>query len=500
MSHPLPRVSKLRLLALATTALSLSTAACGSEVDTDLAGHGSPSKDLPRATTATPSPATDGRSLGANLPANIPAGLGHTFAVGGSHSCIVLAGAVKCWGYNYYGQLGLGDTMNRGDKPHDMGIALSVVDLGGRAAVSIAAGESHTCAILDDGSVACWGENMSGQLGRGDAVTSWGGSPGQMGASLGRVNLGAGVIAKALSLGTNHSCALLSDDTVKCWGDNSHGQLGIGSTSSRGKFLTDMGDALERVSLGSGRHAKALATGGLHTCAILDNDTLKCWGDNRHGQLGLGDTIDRGTSPLNVGDGLPPVSLGLAVTKVLEVAASSYGTCARLQMGGGTQLKCWGDNALGQLGAGDTNDRGNTPGSTGDGLAPVNLGAGVSPVQIAMGWDHTCALLDTGEAKCWGSNGVGQLGLGDTIDRGSLPNQMGDSLPRLSFGGAAQVTQIGIGISHSCARFDDGKVKCWGYNAAGQLGLESFSDVGDEPGETASTFATADLGQGGPLN
>lgn len=491
--------SKHSLLVLLAATTSLSSVACGSSADTGLSGDGSPAV-LPPSTTKGAPAAEGARSFGANLPASIPLGAGQTFAVGGSHSCVVLAGSVKCWGYNYYGQLGLGDTTNRGDKPNDMGLSLAVVDLGGRKASSIAAGESHTCAILDDGSVACWGENMSGQLGRGDAVASWGGAPEQMGAGIVKVDLGLGVVAKALSLGTNHSCALLSDDTVKCWGDNSHGQLGTGDTASRGKSKFELGDALPRVALGTGRHVKALASGGLHTCAILDNDALKCWGDNRHGQLGYGDTQDRGTTSATLGDALPSVMLGPLVTKVHQVATSSYGTCAVVASGASTMLKCWGDNSLGQLGAGDTNDRGHTPGTVGDALTPVDLGAGLSPLYVAMGWDHTCALLSTGEAKCWGSNTVGQLGLGDTVDRGRAPGQMGDALPRLTFGGASQVTYLGIGISHSCARFDDGEVKCWGYNAAGQLGIDSFADVGDEPGETAQTFATTDLGQGGPVN
>lgn len=492
--HHLQRLQHLRLVTLVAVAASTQVA-CGSYDPVSSSGDEAPSRRTTPA-VATPanaaSPAPTKRSdFGAGARQGLPS---RRLAVGGFHACSLDAGVIKCWGYNYFGQLGVGDTATRGDKPGDMGSALQAVDLGGHEAVAIAAGESHTCAILDNGGVTCWGENGSGQLGRGDAVASWGNAPGQMGAGLVTVDLGVGLTAKALSLGTNHSCALLRDDSVKCWGDNSHGQLGQGDTLSRGTTPASLGTGLAPVSLGHARTAKALATGGLHTCAILSDDTLKCWGDNRHGQLGYGDMMDRGVTPLQVGDNLPAIFLGSDITRVLQVATSTYGTCAVLETSGSNILKCWGDNSLGQLGTGDTIDRGNTALSTGNAIPAVSLGMGVAPIKVAAAWDHTCALLDSGATKCWGKNEVGQLGLGDKLDRGSHPNQMGDALPALSFDAGDDLADLYVGVSHSCALMSGGAVKCWGYNSVGQLGQSNLSDIGDDAGEMGNALRAADIG------
>ena len=132
-----------------------------------------------------------------------------------------------------------------------------------------------------------------------------------MGNSLPTVSLGAGRSAKTLSLGWLHSCALLDNNLVKCWGANSDGQLGLGDTSNRGDGGGEKGDSLPTVNLGSGRSVKKLALGANHGCALLDNDTLKCWGFNMSGQLGLGDTSGRGSAGGQMGDSLPAVDVDL---------------------------------------------------------------------------------------------------------------------------------------------------------------------------------------------
>merc|ERR1712014_430620 len=107
-----------------------------------------------------------------------------------------------------------------------------------------------------------------------------------MGDSLAAIDLGSGRSAKALASGFHHTCAILDNDEVKCWGQNYNGQLGYGDTSNRGDDSGEMGDSLAAIDLGTGRSAKALAHGYTHTCAILDNDEVKCWGKNVGGQLG----------------------------------------------------------------------------------------------------------------------------------------------------------------------------------------------------------------------
>jgi E3 ubiquitin-protein ligase HERC3 len=217
-------------------------------------------------------------------------------AVGRFSSCALGSnGVVKCWGFNNAGLLGLGDTTERGDLPGQMGNNLGAVDLGtGRTAKEITVGIPNACAVLDNGTVKCWGYNPSGQLGLGDTINR-GDLPGEMGDNLPAVDLGTGRTARAV-VGGPATCALLDNGTVKCWGRNQSGELGLGDTTDRGDLPGEMGDNLPAVDLGSGRTAQAIAVGvgGEWTCALLDNGTVKCWGENTNGELGLGDTTSHG--------------------------------------------------------------------------------------------------------------------------------------------------------------------------------------------------------------
>jgi alpha-tubulin suppressor-like RCC1 family protein len=190
-----------------------------------------------------------------------------------------------------------------------MGDNLPAVDLGtGKTASAIATGNEHACALLNDGSVKCWGHNDSGQLGLGD--TSYrGDGPNEMGDNLPAVDLGTGKTASAIVAGGYHTCALLNDGTVKCWGFNIYGQLGLGDTSYRGDGPNEMWDNLPAINLGTGTTASAIVAGLYHTCALLNDDSVKCWGYNGHGQLGLGDNMYRGDQPNEMGDNLPAVKL-----------------------------------------------------------------------------------------------------------------------------------------------------------------------------------------------
>lgn len=415
-------------------------------------------------------------------------------AVGEAHTCLLDKGILKCWGANHYGQLGLGDNRHRGDAPGEMGEALPAVDLGaGRAAIDVAAGAAHTCALLDDGTVKCWGANDSGQLGLGD-VLHRGDDPQEMGDHLPVVPLGKGRRAKAIAVGAMHSCALLDDGAVKCWGLNETGQLGQGDTNNRGDQPGEMGDALPEIDLGAGSRATAIAAGLYHTCALLDDAAVKCWGGNEHGQLGLGDMARRGDGPGEMGDDLPAVELGEELFATAIAAGTSH-TCALL---GGGGLKCWGFNQSGQLGLGDTCRRGEGPNEMGDSLPEVALGAGLEAVAIAAGSSHTCALLDDGGVKCWGSNHTGELGQGDTRQRGDEPQEMGDSLPEIDLGSGRRAIAVSAGATHTCALLDDGTVKCWGGNTAGQLGLGDTLARGDEPGEMGDALPAVDPGRRDP--
>ncbi len=249
-----------------------------------------------------------------------------------------------------------------------------------------------------------------------------------MGDLLPAVALGVGKTANAIVTGDAHTCVRLTDGSVKCWGYNLYGQLGLGDGTNRGSLAAAMGDTLPTVKLGMGKTAKILAAGAYHTCAVLNDDALKCWGFNTYGQLGAGDTTTRGLAAVQMGDSLLPVALGTGKTAKAVTAGDGH-TCALLSDDG---IKCWGRNADGQLGLGDTANRGNGVGKMGDDLPLVALGAGTTQKAVVAGDFHNCALSSNGAVKCWGKNANGQLGLGDAATRGDGVGKMGDDLPLVS--------------------------------------------------------------------
>jgi hypothetical protein len=192
-----------------------------------------------------------------------------------------------------------------------------------------------------------------------------------------------------------------------------------------------MGDALPCVDLGTGRTARALASGWSSTCAILDNNRIKCWGSNLMGQLGLGDGDNRGDGPGEMGDALPYVDLGQGRT-VTAIAVSAFFSCATLD---GGALKCWGANQFGQLGLGDARARGGAPGEMGDALPAVDLGAGRRALGISTMYVSTCVLLDNARVRCWGDGLAGQHGSGLALILGDRPGETGDALPYADLGG-----------------------------------------------------------------
>jgi len=406
----------------------------------------------------------------------------------GDRTCALgSTGVVKCWGENRYGWLGLGDTRDRGVAPGDMGENLPGVSLGtGRRAIDI----DGSCAILDDRSLKCWGYNETGALGQGD-FHDRGDKPGEMGDALLPVDLGSGRVAVAVSVsaGSSAVCAILDDASLKCWGSNSNGLLGLGDEVYRGVAPGQMGDALPRVDLGSGRTVRNVSVGSLRACAILDDASVKCWGYNTLGLLGLGDTKHRGDDMGEMGNALAAVSLGSGSLGA-QVSVGSFHTCARFQSGA---VKCWGDGAFGELGLGDGKRRGQDLTEMGDALPFVDWGAGAA-TQISAGLWYTCALMSSGAVKCWGD--VRQLGLGESAieGRGDDPGEMGDALPAVNLGTGRFAKLISAGNQHSCALLDDGTVKCWGTNQHGQLGLGDREMRGDDPGEMGDALPAVDLG------
>lgn len=202
-------------------------------------------------------------------------------SAGGSHSCVLFSdGLVKCWGENYHGQLGQNDEVVRGKDNSTMGDLLPFVPLGDFSSTFVDSGGEFNCAMDLAGAVKCWGRNEYGQLGVGDNVTRGGPfTAGDMGDNLSAVSLGTGVEAEAIALGGMHACAIVNGGSLKCWGRNDKGQLGLNDTLSRGDGVNEMGDNLPTVDLGTGVVVTSVALGEAHTCAVIGDGDVKCWGE-----------------------------------------------------------------------------------------------------------------------------------------------------------------------------------------------------------------------------
>ena len=413
--------------------------------------------------------------------------------VGTSYCCVLHASVaqIRCWGSNQFGQLGQGNSVELGDDPGEMGDNLAAIDLGsGHSAKQVSAGGSHTCALLDDDSIKCWGSNQFGQLGHGNTV-ALGGNPDEMGDNLVAVDLGSGHSAKQVSAGGSHTCALLDDNSIKCWGSNQFGQLGQGNSVALGGNPDEMGDNLVAVDLGSGHSAKQVSAGGSHTCALLDDNSIKCWGSNQFGQLGQGNSVELGDDSNEMGDNLVAVDLGTG-RSAKQVSAGMDQTCALLD---DDSIKCWGyflHSFGGPDGSPIASTIGSNPSEMGDNLTTVDLGTGRSAKQVSAGV-HRCALLDNDSIKCWGYNSEGQLGQGKFDPLGDDPNEMGDNLAAVDLGSGRSARQVSAGQYHTCALLDDDSIKCWGGGGSA-LGQAFQGNVGDAVGEMGENLPPIDFG------
>jgi alpha-tubulin suppressor-like RCC1 family protein len=404
-------------------------------------------------------------------------------AAGSGHSCARLEeDRLYCWGRNRVGQVGNGTTEN-------MMAPVQIFPPGSTARVS--AGFDHTCARKTDGTLWCWGSGKEGQLGTGasgelgdrstpDQVLVWPGGPalapvdrvvaagwhtfafkddgtlwcwglgdeGQCGNGITdrtvvrrtpvpvRVRRGGPPLTEvaSASAGANHTCARMSDDSVRCWGGNLAGALGDSSTDDR------LWPVSVRDSGGDRLAATRLASALLHSCASGHDGALWCWGEGRYGQLGNGDTDSR-TAPLQA----------QVLAGAIDVDGGDRHTCA---LASDEQVWCWGNNAYGQLGDGDVAAS----------LVPVRVRSSLSPAtalyatRLAVGRFHSCARARDDSVWCWGHNGSGQLG--DSSENRSLAAQVPD---------LAGAGELSAGGDHTCAQVAD-QVRCWGSNRFGQLG------------------------------
>jgi alpha-tubulin suppressor-like RCC1 family protein len=403
-----------------------------------------------------------------------------TVTAGSAHACALTAtGELWCWGDNARGQLGAGDSLRRGSSLEDP--PLVAVDLAAGELRGVSAGGSHTCAWLDDGSVRCWGGNSNGELGLRDREDR-GDEPGELGTALPVVDFGPVRAAIAVSAGGRHTCALFDDGAVKCWGANESGQRGLGHVHAE---VGAQGD-LPSVDLGPEAHVIQIDAGEAHTCALLAGGRVKCWGSNEEAQLGIGSVETRGDEPEELGEALPSVALPVE-TPAVQVSAGDTHSCALLADG---EVWCWGSNTAGQLGTGTTSSRGR--GAVGDdpGFLSVDLGEGVTALAVSAGANHSCALLADRRVKCWGINQFGALGIGERSNsRGTRPDELGDALPSVDFGNTPLLLAalVSAGVDYTCASLGT-EIKCFGVNTHGQLGIGDNAARGDNPAELGAAL------------
>lgn len=410
----------------------------------------------------------------------------------GYHTCAIFNdGGLKCWGRNNYGQLGLNTTAQKGDGAGEMGDFLPFVDVGGgQTILSIDMSDRTTCAITSANELKCWGDNAYGQLGIG-SVDRIGNGAGEMGNSLVAVNLGTGKTPTKVMTSINSTCALLNDSTVKCWGNDEIGNLGL-ETNAYGDHPTELVPSLSNINLGTGNYAKDIFAGRYHVCAILMDDRMKCFGYGNSGRLGSGNTANQGDNPSEMGDNLAFVDLGAGLNAVNGDGWSSH-TCAVLNSG---DVKCWGDGNQGRRGSGNQTDRGDGANEMGDNLATVNLGAGRTAKLVETGDNFSCALQDNNQIKCWGNNDSGRLGIGNTSQKGHTGGTTPDTYINVDLGTSRSAKDIKLGHQHGCALMDNNKVKCWGEGNYGRLGIGSNTDIGNSGGELGNSLQEVDLGSG----
>lgn len=399
-------------------------------------------------------------------------------SVGSRHSCALRAtGQVACWGDSNSGRLGNGVTS--GDPQ------TTPATITGLTAVGVSVGAAHSCAVRNDGTVACWGSDADGQLGNGaggetGAPTTVGGVTGVVAVAaadrstcalhrVGTVTCWGSLVPQEAPIlptavanlsdavfiggGTDHRCAVRKGGSVVCWGEGQLGQLGNGQIGA---------SALSATPVATGvTGAVAVSDGGTHSCAARADNTIRCWGNNASGQTGSGLPS------------LSPTPVGVSgLTAVTKLASSGSHNCAVRP----TATLCWGDNTFGQLGNGSTDPS----------LAPTPVSGLTDAIEIAAGFGHSCAVRAGGTVACWGSDQVGQVGDGDS---GS-----GEELVRVprAVSGLAGVRAVAAGSGHSCALRTSGSVACWGLDGFGQLGNGGAEQISPTPVEvTGLPDATA---------
>jgi alpha-tubulin suppressor-like RCC1 family protein len=357
-------------------------------------------------------------------------------------------GTIKCWGSNDKGQLGSGSGA--------MTSATPVKVSGINSALQVTVGYAHACAVLSDGTARCWGDNTTGQLGNNS--TSGSSTPVQVSGITTAIAISAGSQTAQVSDYSAHTCAVLSDGTVKCWGWNYFCQLGNGQRTCGGNCGCNTSHV--PVSVNGVTSAVAVAMSGADSCALLRDAGVYCWGDDNQGEISGSMTVS-----------VPTVMLAPSPTGDSFMVLDPTGT-----------IRGWGHDYDGQLGDGTTGADKSTAVTV---MGVTNAVAmAVEGVTNDRPPGHGCAVLSDHHVRCWGDNAYGQLGNGSTNNSLSPVAVTGiTSATAIALGSGIQ--SIGTSYGFSCALLAAGTVQCWGYGGEGQLGPD---------GGTSSTVPVSVVG------
>jgi len=382
------------------------------EADTRCAGDGGPG-DLVETCSAGAWSETDACKIGCNQGTCLRV---VDLGAGPAHTCAVLSdGSVRCWGYDDLALLFI-DSLNDGPAAPNTFTAEPTVVPDLDDAIEVGGGDAHSCVRTTGDTIKCWGWNGIGQHGTGDIVNHT--TPVEVPGLTGVTSMGVGLA---------HTCAAMTTGAVACWGLNENGQIGNGTIDTT---------ELSPVEVGLPFPAVTVSAGQGHTCAMDSAKNAYCWGDNGGGQIGNNTTVDV----------LAPVGVLSDNTDFIVAAGNqSYGV-------GDGDLFTWGRNGAGQLGLGGTSNSEPTPQNTGIDMV----------VAVAGGSNHSCIIRGADELYCFGRNDEGQIGNGNS---GSVVNQLQPALINID-----PVVDVALGYYHSCALTNVGEVLCWGINFHGQLG------------------------------
>ncbi|MBT7820436.1 MAG: hypothetical protein HN606_01015 [Euryarchaeota archaeon] len=366
-----------------------------------------------------------------------------TIAAGTYNGCAILENqSMVCWGDNEYGQLGDGTTTGSA-------VPIYVNVAANETPVEVTVGQVTACALMESGNIYCWGSGYYGKMGNGEP---W--NDDYVNTEMRQVLLPEGQGGQTVSISGGHICTILNNGDVYCWGRGNQGQLGYGGTSNR--------NIPAKVNLPGQRSAIAISTGTFMTCAITNDGMGYCWGENDEGQLGNGTTNSRQMTPVEVlfPSGYTPVS----------ISAGDDFACALMD---NRKVMCWGENNDGRLGQG--------PLATDDETTPVWVSMENSETAhfLDIGTKSACMILDSEETKCWGTNEEGQIGQGDTdVDYYSTPTEVN---------GSHDFVALSINSDTICAITSNAEGYCWGDNEAGQTGRGSIDTNEPTPSEILFT-------------